>query len=266
MIFSLQTQTMTKTFVNSLIFCVCLLNVFHCDASSLYILNREGQQYLDESTLGFLQAMQDLENLRDASMENGYVSWPQYGYVQSAEPVAIEETPYYPETLSIGGYNPAAASYALELQEGPKYVNPEELEPVLDLDAVEEKLMNNLEDMSNGEIDDFTDWIVDDGNEMYMFTFLQILDDQLVDKYNEDAREANEILDILSDIENLAEDIEEEEEEEQENLEALETEYYEEDPKRSVGYGDVYPAYFVYEPKRMALAREANLAKRFAFW
>jgi len=89
----------------------------------------------------------------------------------------------------------------------------------LDLDSeaknlveIEEELAGLLDSMTTTELDEFSDWLVEEGNEKYLETFLGILESQLVKQYNQDIAEEQEIVDVLADIETLESDIHEAEE------------------------------------------------------
>ncbi|XP_063728377.1 uncharacterized protein LOC134855927 [Symsagittifera roscoffensis] len=160
-----------------------------------------------------------------------------------------------------------------------KEIEPEEYyeqlyeeEPYGGLKQTEEEMVELLESMSPAEIDDFSDWLVAEGNENYLFTFLQMLDNQLVDKFNEDIEEENEIINVLSNIESLAADVAEKEKAMAvAEMVRPEVDYF---PKRTLKREvspDFYPqagGFLVYGPeKRMVLAREAmNPEKRWGLW
>ena len=70
------------------------------------------------------------------------------------------------------------------------YNNPEadlsfEEEP-MNLVEIQEQLSEALDHMDDEELDVFSDWLVEEGNEKYLETFLGILESQLVKQYNQE--------------------------------------------------------------------------------
>ena len=123
------------------------------------------------------------------------------------------------------------------------------------MEETEDELMGLLGEMTSEDIDEFTDWLTEKGNEDFLFTMLQIMDKQLVEKYNEDEREKQQILGALGQIESLAVEVEQMEEQRQQQQ-------FEQELLKRSGY---VPAHFI-QHAPMVLAREGNLDKRFLLW
>lgn len=90
----------------------------------------------------------------------------------------------------------------MDEEENDSEMDSEYWEP-MNLVEIEEELSASLESMSPSELDEFSDWLVESGNEKYLETFLGILESQLVKQYNLDVAEEQEIVDVLTDIESL---------------------------------------------------------------
>ena len=197
--------------------------------------------------------MQDLEQLKYAGALEDSQPEVEWEYPD----VATLELPSYYESL-----------YEDE-EEEPEYYDDTSVvaADVFDIKESEEEMIDLLENMNSGEINEFSDWLVEEGNENYLFTFLQMLDNQLVDKYNKDVEEEKEIVDVLSDIEALAESVAEKEQQKAYYESLRPVEYYPVAMKREIS-PDFYPyAYAVYGPdKRAVLAREVTPVKRWSLW
>jgi len=267
MLLSVHNHHVSKTFINSLLLAVTFVHA--TQASELR--GQEGYAYVDPNDLGFLKAMQDLQLMKGALQEPEYLpidefEYPEYEYYPSPsyyDSLYYSDEPYY---------------YYAEPNEVATEPEPEpESESGYDLEKSEKEMMELLESMSRDEFNEFSEWLVDEGNEDYLFTFLQMLDDQLLEKYKQDIKETEAIAKVVSDLEELAENVAENVAENQAAKEYYQSmmaqqlqpaSYYPVAAMKREASPEFYPyAYTVYGPeKRAVLAREVMPMKRYALW
>jgi len=186
----LSTHQIDKTFVKTVLVTLAVLSL-KCNAYP-YFLKREVTQPMGPfagASPGFLKALQDLEESQIAYFDE---SGSNYGYYDSFEPdYPVVVYPSVPRTSVSYEYIPN--------------VDPEDEVVAPDFNAIKYDMDQKIKALKSGEeIEKFSDWIVQPGNEAYFFTFLNVLDSQLVDKLNQNVEEENEMAEILSDIEELA--------------------------------------------------------------
>merc|ERR1712179_541645 len=208
--------------------------------------------------------MQDLQQMKGALQEPEYFpidefEYPEYEYYPSSyyDSLYYSDEPYY--------YYAEPNEVAPELEPEPKP------ESGYDLEKSEAEMMELLESMSRDVFNEFSEWLVDEGNEDYLFTFLQMLDDQLLEKYKQDIQETEAIAKVVSDLEELAGNVAENVAENQAAKEYYQSlmsqqqqqqqqpaSYYPVAAMKREASPEFYPyAYTVYGPeKRAALARE----------
>lgn len=118
-------------------------------------------------------------------------------------------------------------------------------EEPMNLMEIQEQLSAALDHMDDEELDIFSDWLVEEGHEKYLETFLGILESQLVKQYNQDVTEEQEIVDVLTDIESLETELRAAAEEQQYQpvVSNYEDNYYEDWES---------PAYWVYQQQQPA--------------
>lgn len=272
MLLSVHNHHVSKTFINSLLLAVTFV---HATQASEF-RGQEGYAYVDPNDLGFLKAMQDLQQMKGALQEPEYFpidefEYPEYEYYPSPsyyDSLYYSDEPYY---------------YYAEPNEVAPEPEPEpELESGYDLEKSEIEMMELLESMSRDEFNEFSEWLVDEGNEDYLFTFLQMLDDQLLEKYKQDIQETEAIAKVVSDLEELAGNVAENVAENQAAKEYYQSMMAQQQQQQQLQPASYYPvaamkreaspefypyAYTVYGPeKRAALAREVMPMKRYALW
>ena len=156
---------------------------------------------------------------------------PETSYTRSLMGGFEESLPleYYSPVVSSAGYGaPIQDFLPVRLLEPIWFPNPsvfenpslepaeveEDLSP-MNLVQIEAELSASLDSMTPQELDEFSDWLVAEGNEKYLETFLGILESQLIRQYNQNLSEEQEIADVLTDIEMLESELNEAEELEQ---------------------------------------------------